>query len=427
MARPLIHRIRHRLHQARGLFPLTWAGVLVAGGSAWALRGMGMGRQDLILLNIGLIGLAVVSWSVCGVVVGAAVVAWKGREIAPLPALELECGVKRAVAFSLPSLWWLPFVEVDWRWIKPPVTLTLARKKGRLSEQIVPVRRGLLERIQRRLEVGDTFGLATVSFAHNQACSLRFLPSTGALRSVQVVQGMAGGDVLGHPEGDPVGDRIDMRRYGQGDPIRYVLWKVFARSRELMVRTQELALSPTRQTVAYLVVGAGDQAAAGAARVAVDHGALGGDWQLGADGTDQIADAPQVALDLIVRSGAMAPENGGSGLQQFLNSVSGTGVRRAVVFVPSRPGPWLDRVKAIAAQGGISERMSFVVCTDGFRKKKRTALSTILLKPGADDDLADSDALRDVLRTLGAAGNVMVVDRAAGTVFPASQLAGLMR
>jgi hypothetical protein len=386
-----------------------------------------MGRQDLILLNIGLIGLAVVSWSVCAVVMGAAVVAWKGRAIAPLPALELECGVKRAVAFSLPSLWWLPFVEVDWRWIKPPVTLTLTRQMGRLSEQIVPVRRGLVERIQRRVEVGDTFGLATVSFTHNQSCSLRFLPSTGALRSVQVVQGMAGGDVLGHPEGDPVGDRIDMRRYGQGDPIRYVLWKVFARSRELMVRTQELALSPTRQTVAYLVVGAGDQAAAGAARVAVDHGALGGDWQLGADGTDQIADAPQVALDLIVRSGSMAPENGGSGLQQFLNSVSGTGARRAVVFVPSRPGPWLDRVKAIAAQRGISERMSFVVCTDGFRKKKRTALSTILLKPGADDDLADSDALRDVLRTLGAAGNVMVVDRSAGKVFPASQLAGLMR
>ena len=406
---------------------MTWAGVLVAVGSAWALRGMGMGRQDLILLNIGLVGLAVVSWSVCAVILGAIVVAWKGRAVAPLPALELECGVKRPVAFSLPSLWWLPFVEVDWTWSRPSITLTLLRKNGQLSEQIVPLRRGLVERIERRVEIGDTFGLATISFVHHQACSLRFLPSTGALRSVQVVQGMAGGDVMGHPEGDPVGDRIDMRRYGQGDPIRYVLWKVFARSRELMVRTQELALSPTRQTVAYLVVGAGDQAAAGAARVAVDHGALGGDWQLGADGTDQIADAPHMALDLIVRSGAMAPEDGGSGLQRFLNSVSETGARRAVVFVPPRPGPWLDRVKAIAAQGGISERMSFVVCTDGFRKKKRTTLSTILLKPGQEDDQADSEGLRHVLRSLGGAGNVMVIDRSAGKIFPAGQLAGLMR
>ena len=427
MSRPWTERIRHHFRQARGLFPATWAGVLVAVGSAWAMRGLGMGRQDLILLIVGLVGLAVILWSVLAVMVGAAVVAWRGRSVATMHALELECGVCRKVPFTLPNLWWLPFVEVDWKWVRPPVSLTLTRTGGQLTERITPTRRGLVECIDRQIEVGDTFGLATIHFHHRQECALRFLPSTGGLRNVQVVQGMAGGDVLGHPAGDPVGDRIDMRRYGQGDPIRYVLWKVFARSRELMVRTQELALAPTQQTVAYLVIGTADQAAAGAARVAVDHGALGGDWQLGVDGTDQIADAPMTALDLIVRSGALGPEQGGAGLQRFLNSVSSTGVRRAVVFVPPRPGPWLERVKAVAVAGGVGERMEFVVCTDGFSRQKRSALSTILLKPGETDDRADSAALRDVLRALSSAGSVMVVDRAAGKVFPAGQLAGLMR
>ncbi len=406
---------------------MTRAGVLVAAGSAWAMRGLGMGRQDLIFLIVGLVGLVVVVWGVVATVLGAVVVASRGRSVVPMPPLELECGVGRAVAFSLPSLWWLPFVEVDWRWVRPGVALTLTREKGRLTERVIPTRRGLTERIIRRIEVGDTFGLATISFHHEQPCALRMLPSTGGLRSMQVVQGMAGGDVFGHPDGDPVGDRIDMRRYGAGDPIRYVLWKVYARTRQLMVRTQELALSPTHQTVAYLVVGAADQAAAGAARVAVDHGALGGDWQLGADGSEQVADAAPAALDLIVRSGAADAALGGTGLRHFLHAASPTGVRRAVVFVPASPGPWLERVRAAALDSGAGKRMSFVVCTDGFSTQKRSVVSRVLLRPGTDDPRADSGGLREVLRALAPAGSVMVVDRTAGTVFPAEQLAGLMR
>jgi hypothetical protein len=429
MSPPLIHRIRHRLRQLRGLFPLTWAGILVAAGSAWAMRGLGLGRQDLILLIVGLVGLAVVIWSTLATMLGAGVVAWRGRSVPPMPAMELECGVRRSVPFSLPSLWWLPFVEVDWRWVQPEVTLSLKRRGGRLTEAITPTRRGLAERITRRIEVGDTFWLATITFHHEQPCALRLLPSTGALRSMQVVQGMAGGDALGHPDGDPVGDRIDMRRYGQGDPIRYVLWKVYARSRELMVRTQELALSPTRQTVAYLVIGPADQAAAGAARVAVDSGVLGGDWQLGVDGSDQIADAPPGALDLIVRSGMQPPELGGAGLSRFLSEVGRTGVRRAVVFVPARPGPWLERVKAAAAARGVGEGLEFVVCTDGFQTKRRSLVARALLKPAASEseDHADGEALREVLRALAGTGSVSVVDRAAGKLFPAEQLTGLMR
>ena len=426
MSRPWAARIRRQLRQVRALFPVTWAGLLVIVGSTAAFRGMGMGRQDLILLIVGLMGLIISAWSVLSVIAGAAVVAWKSRAVGPAASVELECGVSRKIGFSLPSLWWLPFVEVDWSWKAPSVSLVLVRKKGRLMEKITPLRRGVVERIVRRVEIGDSFGLATITFTHTQEGAMRFLPSTGALRNMQVVQGMAGGEVLGHPDGSPVGDRIDMRRYGPGDPIRYVLWKVYARSRELMVRTPEVALSPTHQTVAYLVIGDQDQAAAGAARVAVDHGALGGDWQLGADGTEQIADSREPALDLIVRSGGAGSAGGGAGLQRFLNAVSGSGVRRAVVFVPPRPGPWLERVKSVAL-AGAADRMEFVVCTDGFSRQRRSGLSRLLLRPGEEDDRADSEALRDVLKSLSPAGSVMVVDRAAGKVFPAEQLAGLMR
>ena len=69
---------------------MTWAGVLVIAGSVWAMRGMGMGRQDLILLIVGLVGLAVSLWSVAAVVLGAAVVAFRGRGAEALPAMELE-------------------------------------------------------------------------------------------------------------------------------------------------------------------------------------------------------------------------------------------------------------------------------------------------------------------------------------------------
>ena len=49
------------------------------------------------------------------------------------------------------------------------------------------------------------------------------------------------------------GDRIELRRYVPGDSARFIHWKVFGRTRKLMVRVPERALSRARRTVGVLV------------------------------------------------------------------------------------------------------------------------------------------------------------------------------
>lgn len=415
-----VGRWRARWKMARGLFPLTWGGLLVLTGAVLAFRTFGLGRQDLILLIVGLVGLVMFGWCVLAAAVGAVRVWWSLREIGPTPSVEAECGRPAHIDFRLPSLWGLPFVSAEWEWLSPVVSMT----PGRSGERIVPIRRGIYDEIVRQVEVGDVFGIASIRFTHRQAATLRFLPSTGGLRDMRVIQGLSAGDQMGHPEGAPTGDRIDMRRYGDGDPIRYVLWKVYARSRELMVRTPERAFSPSRQTIAYLVAGPGDPAAAGAARVAIESGALGRDWRLGVDGTSQIAESSDPAMELILRSAQISTDASGAGLQPFLDAPAVGSSRRAMVFVPPRPGPWLDRV--LSAPGG--GRVEYFVCVDGVQRRRRRlirgGLEQLLLRPGkkTPEDTTDWAALQSVLKALGQSGHVMIVDRAVGAVYPASQL-----
>jgi hypothetical protein len=218
-----------------------------------------------------------------------------------------------------------------------------------------------------------------------------------------------------------------MRHYAPGDPIKFVLWKVFARARKLVVRTPEKAISPARQTVAYLVAFEGDEPAAGAARVAVDGGALGTDWVVGADGTDQHASTRAHALEVLARSAHAPHGEAGTGLSRFLGKTTTGTVGRALVFVPARPGPWIERVLSAAAQR--RGRVDFVVCTDGIVRRptgpwwRRAAL----MRPDRDaagevgpSSVAD---VREVVSRLGGSrAHVLVVDRAEGRVYTPAHL-----
>lgn len=427
-AATLVARTRAALRVAGDWFPLTPLGALALSGCAFALVHYGLRRVDLVLLVLGGVGLAVGALSML-LSVATALVLWRWlrrpREGAPL---QLECGFAARTGFSLPSLWYLPFIKVSWSWVSPEATVKTVALKRRLHEEVTPLRRAQLDEIIRRVEVGDAFGLTRVRFVTREARGVRVSPSIGSLRHMHVVRSIAGGDSVSHPGGPPEGERADMRHYAPGDPIKFVLWKVFARSRQLVVRTPERAISPVRQTVAYLVTGDHDEPAAGAARIAVDSGALGSEWALGADGQDTIAKSPQQALEVLARSSNTSIALGGSGLTRFLSNATPGSAARAVVFVPARPGPWLDRVVAAArARRASNDQFSsieFVVCTDGIsRAPRRSWLSRVTTEDRANELVGAAtphDELSKVLSALGAArSRVLIVDRAAGKVFGA--------
>jgi len=135
-------------------------------------------------------------------------------------------------------------------------------------------------------------------------------------------------------------------------------------------------------------------------------------------------------VDLILRSAKVDRVDGAAGLRRFLDDPEVGNGRRAMVFVPPRPGPWLDRVLAASAGSAGSTggaRVEYMVCVDGVSRDKRRPISDgvrrLLLRDPADkEETTDWAALQSVLKALGQAGPVMIVDRAVGAVYPATQL-----
>jgi hypothetical protein len=417
------------IKRVRDLFPFTVGGLILIGASLLATLYYGKHRLDHILLAVGVVGLSLSAISTLFVGI-AALITWRAaRKIKGGEPLLSECGHAQPTGFSLPSLWWLPFVDIRWTWLEPTAKVIARRKGRRVIEEIEPAERDNFPAIVRRIEIGEVFGVARIAFHIRQDRPGRFAPWIGGLEGMQVAHGLSGGDQMAHPEGSASGDYYDMRRYGAGDPIKFVLWKVFARTRDLLVRTPEYAIAPDQRTVAYLVAADGDEPAAGAARIAVDSGALGTKWVLGADGCPEPASNGDEAIEVLTRS-ARADENDSGSLAAFLTRVSKGPTTRAVVFVPARPGPWMDKVTAAAAGApGQYPRVEFVVCTDGIGERvHRSRWSKAALV--ADDSGAPAPAVHedlvavvDALSQTGA--NVLIVDRPGGRLVNGRNLKGV--
>ncbi|MEZ4301859.1 MAG: DUF58 domain-containing protein [Polyangiaceae bacterium] len=413
--------------KVRDTFPMTAKGVLLLVGSALALLRYGLVHIDLLLLVVGGVGLGVAVLALLLVGPTALALALSMRKPPEGDAVILTTGIPTRTGFSIRNLWFVPLVTVEWSWTAPDAEVRTDKEAGRVREWIRPRRRALVTQVTRRFVVRDAWGLAEVTFHRTEPRSVRIVPAVGNLRNVPVVRALAGGDDFYDPLGTPQGDRADMRAYGPGDPVRLILWKVYAKSRDLVVRTPERARSPTRKTVAYVVAGPGDEPAAGAARAAVVNGALGVSWRLGADGCDSDATTADGAEELFARSGNAPLDDGGKDLTAFLaraGSESGPGTARAVVFVPPRPGPWMERVisaaRAQKASPGSPAPMEILVCTDGVSKEPpRSWWSRIFTAPPPFD--AARAAQRDLTAVTSALSAahvpIALVDRAAGRVY----------
>ena len=473
-----IAAMRRGVRTAAGLFPLTPLGALVAVGSAAGLFGLAFPRKDLVLLVICAAGLGVTALSLGLSVFSAAglfVALRRARAAADASPLELEGGVKEATGFSVSSLWFVPLVKVRWSWSSPEASVEAAPRGRRLFEIVTPRRRGKVGAIQRRIEVGDAFHLARISFGSREQRPVRALPSKGSAKSLSFTHTLAEGGDLPYPADRAEGEPSDFRRYSAGDPMRFILWKTFAKTRQLMVRSPEQAISPARRTIAYVVAGKGDEAAAGVARAAMESGSFGSSWVLGADGVPWVAEDRARALELLAMSGECPVDQGGAGLEGFLksfgSSAGGVG-SRILLFVPPLAGPWLSRAAGVARSwasksgrrgGGQLQRLQVpggagieaIVCLDGIARQSSARWLARLLfieasegsdnssgAPGttANSNLADLNLntadlpapapaaqVAAVIRTLSAAGaDVLLADRRSGKIFAGGQARAIL-
>ncbi len=411
--RKLFGRVRRGARRLTDPFPITFLGLLVAAGSWGALTQLAFEQMDVVLLVVGWAGVGLVALSGLMVVAAALVLKIPARRIRREGPLALETTRRTPTGFRLPSLGWLPLVQVSWEWERPAgARVAPSRRFGRLDEDVTLADRGEIRGVRRRIVVEDALGLARIGLRKDDPVVIEALPHAGGLRKMPVLSSLAGGDDIPHPMGLDDGDRVELRRYVPGDPARFIHWKIFGRTRKLMVRVPERALTRARRTVAYLIAGEDDDATAAAARVAVEGDAFGGEWVFGADGSVEDATSVEDAVRMIVRSSA-AREAGGKGLAAFVERAERAGPAALVVFAPPRSGPWLDRAVAVARRRPRGMRV--VIGVDGLASSERPRWWRRLLTLGRPAPGVPAGALDEVLRPLVAArADVLLFDRPSG-------------
>jgi hypothetical protein len=403
----------------RGWFPLTVRGVLLAAGSFGALWLYAYGQFDLVVFALGAGGLVL---SALAATITLATVLWLRRSLRAHPERAfrigrfLEAGERLETGFVLPPSGWLRLATLRWSW-RVPASFECGvhedEEEG-LVEELRPLRRCEAWQLTRTFVVGDPLGLSRIAFDDPSPCGVRVLPNVGRLREVPLLPALAAADGYAHPAGAPEGDRMEIRPYVPGDSTRDILWKTYARTGHLNVRRPERSVSRLRRSVAYLVASEGDEAAAAAARVTLESDSLGRQWRFGADGSPDASGDLGAALTAVARSGSLASGGEGEGFAGFIDRAARQGDTHCIVFVPGRPGAWVQRVLA-AANRGIA--FSFIVAVDRLLPPFAPAQPRVrrLFWSEPPPQGTPRDQIEDLLRTLASTGAaVQVVERQTG-------------
>lgn len=405
------------LWRHRFWLPLSARGFLVAVLGWWLAFRFALDSYDYVLYAAGMVSLLVLALSLASVFVGAAWIAWHLRHLPPVAELYLEAEAMVLTGLPVPRLFFWPLLELRLHWEYPEsVEVTVKRRGLRWLEGITPQARGEARQVVRWFMVRDIFGLARLGVRKARPELVRVAPASTKV-TAHVTWQLLGGDALSYPDGPVGGEYLDMRRYAHGDSLRHVLWKVYGRTRELLVRTPERAITPSRSTIAYLVAGADDEASASAARAFIESGLLGEDFLFCADGASQPTKDPAEALLQIIQS-ASARQRGGEGLERFLKQIDAGRQHNFLLFVPASEGRWLKQVanqstrlhggKAITA---LDERPSM---KNNFAQRIRR-----LLLASEDESAQRLAEVSAVLKQLAALGlNPQLLHRPSGEFLP---------
>lgn len=332
------------LRKCHQLFPLTWSGLLTlaAGVIGWCT--LGSRHRDLVISAASFIlGLLVIVLMVCVLINALRLHLRLRREEQDIGTLKLETGYPRTTDYQL-AIGYFPFTEITWSWTYPVQTDVVTTSTFKtITETVTAQQRCQADHITRHFVVKDIIGLARMEWERTFPTAVTVIPNQENFSANQVLPSVSDGDEDSNPYGAPKGDRIEMRKYSNGDSSRDIIWKIYARTRKLMVRIPERAITAQPRSCAYLIGAHGDSSSASLARTILERHMLGDNWGFGADGTPGVITNLGQAIQAIAQSGnyalMSAHEAKITNLSAFLREAEAIGYNNCLIFIPSRLAP----------------------------------------------------------------------------------------
>jgi len=354
-------------------FPLTTQGVITLTLMLLALQVFGYGAMDLVVFALTICAIAILMFCLFCVIFGGLMQQLRVRRqltstTQSTKTVSLEAGFPNETGFSLADLGYFPLIKISWQVIYPDhlqARLSHDPESNLLIEEIIPERRCKTSRLTRLFTVSDVLGFCRYSWRQSQQVEVMALPRSNSIKTLPILRSLTSEDGIPSPSGNPEGDRMEIRPYVPGDSVRNIMWKNYARNRQLNVRLSEKSVFQSNRTVAYLISSDNDEAAAAVARVALEAGALGDDWVFGADGTDSACENLESALVAIAASRAL-DEPFGYGLDGFLQQHGSQAGSHCIVFAAAEAGPWIGALKQTISR--FRGQFSLVLATDGFKE-----------------------------------------------------------
>lgn len=405
--------MRRFFDRLRRLFPLR-AGALILLAAAAALVFLWAPKEaDFLLYPAGLVALLLVAVCSVLVVLGTFFLRRAVKKLAVSVPERLETMRATGTGFRVPSLGRWVVLDVRLTWVEPAgLEVALEPMDGLLAEIVTAKERGRYSLIIRRFTVEDVFGLTRLSFDVAWAAAIAIAPAA-AKQGAQLAAGRSQGDTLANPAGRVEGDLVEMRQYAYGDSMRHVLWKVYARSRKLLVRMPERALAPGPVSVAFFVAGPDDEASAGAARLYVEAGLLGADLLFTADGSATPARTARDAVEQLVDSATQRGQ-GANDLDAAAAKIDSGRLTSCLLFVPPVDGPWRERVVGFVRKHSLTASVIIGVDEVGEQPVAPSRLASFLFLPELTLDTA-RPALKKLREALEAEGlPVKVLHRTTG-------------
>jgi hypothetical protein len=229
-------------------FPVTFRGVLfLALSSFLAFAGWGFEWFDFeVRPNPYFWGWAVTALSVflfffLIILIGLLVIRVKSKAFLETKQPSVEAnGNWEPTGFRLPWLFSLLPVWVSVRWISPFLNGSVGGARlNELREEVKFRRRGRFEKVERQLVLEDWLGLFRFNFFGKS--NHPFCVSSCDVRVENTLPLVQSAGEVDSPKGRLEGEYLDMRPYRPGDPIKYMFWKLWAKTNGEMkyVRTPD--------------------------------------------------------------------------------------------------------------------------------------------------------------------------------------------